>query len=68
MRLANRPQLRPPFIMPGKERIAAIHGRSTDRVFHEVGVDIDVTVVQEQPEAVPPRQHIGQGFSEVRLA
>lgn len=57
-----------PFIVPRKERIAAVHGGSADCVFHQVGVDIDVAVVQEQPEAVLPRQHIGQGFSEVRLA
>lgn len=28
-----------PFVVPGKERIAAVHGRSADRVFHEVGVN-----------------------------
>ena len=44
-----------PFIVPGKERIAAVHGRSADRVFHEVGVDIDVAIVQERTIWQGPR-------------
>ena len=56
------------FIVAGKERIAAVHGRASDRVFDEVGVDVDVAVVQEQPEAVLAFQHIGHGLAEVGLA
>ncbi len=51
--------------MSGKERVAAVHGRAADGVFHQVGVDIDMAIVQEQPEALLPRQHIGECLSEV---
>lgn len=32
-----------PFIVPCKERIAAVHGGAADRVFHQVGVDIEAS-------------------------
>jgi len=28
------------FVVTGEERIAAVHGRAADGVFHEVGVDV----------------------------
>jgi hypothetical protein len=38
--------------MSGKEGVAAIHGRAADRVFDQIGVDVDAAIVKEQSEAV----------------
>lgn len=58
----------PALVMAGEERIAAVHGRAADGVFHEVGVDVDAPVLKEQPEAVLAAQHIGHGLAEVGFA
>lgn len=56
------------FVMASEERIAAVHGRAADGVFDEVGVDVDATILEEQPEAVLTFQHVGHGLTEVRFA
>lgn len=54
--------------MTGEERIAAIHRRTADGVFDEVGVDVDAAIIEEQPEAILTFQHIGHGLAEVGFA
>jgi hypothetical protein len=53
------------LVMASKERIASVHGRATDRVFHEVGVDVDMAIVEEEPEAVLAPQHVGERCAKV---
>ena len=40
----------PTLIVAGKECIAPVHGRTADGIFHEVGVDVDTAIFEEQPE------------------
>ena len=47
----------------GKERISAVHGRAADRVFDQVRVHVDFSIVEEQAEAVLTFQHIGHGLA-----
>ena len=35
------------LVMPCEQCIAAVHGRAADGVFHQVGVDIDMAIIQE---------------------
>jgi hypothetical protein len=56
------------FVMSGEECIAAFHGRAADGVFDKVGVDVDMAIVEEQPEAVLTFQHVGHGLTEVGFA
>ena len=50
-----------------EEGVAAVHRGAADRILDEVGVHIDVTVVQEEPEAVLAFQHVEHGLTEVRF-
>jgi hypothetical protein len=54
--------------MARKERVASVHGRATDGVFHQVGIDIDAAVIKEQPKAILSFQHISQGNAEIGFA
>lgn len=54
--------------MSSEERITAVHGRAADGVFHEVGVDVDAAVFEEEAEAVLAFEHIGHGLAEVGFA
>jgi len=56
------------LVVPGKQRIAAVHGRAAYGVFDEVGVDVDAAIVQEEPEAILAFEHIGHGHAEIGLA
>jgi hypothetical protein len=54
--------------MAGEERIATVHGRAADRVFDQVRIHVDMTVVQKEAKAILTFQYIGHGFSEIGFA
>ena len=56
------------LVMACEQCIAAVHGRAADGVFHQVGVDVDATIVEEQPEAILTFQHIGHRLAEIGFA
>ena len=55
-------------VMTGEERIAAVHGRATNGVFDEIGVDVELTVLKEQPEAGLALQYVGKRHAQLRLS
>ena len=54
--------------MAGEERIATVYGRATDRVFDQVRIHVDITVVQKEAKAILTYQYRGHGFSEIGFA
>ena len=56
------------LVVTGKKRVAAVHGRAADGVFHEVGVQVDTAIVEEEPEAVLASEHVGERHAEVGFA
>ena len=56
------------IVMTSKKRIASIHGRAAYSIFHQIGIDVDLAVIQEQPEAVLTTEHISQRLAQIGFA
>ncbi|MBA8821760.1 hypothetical protein FHW00_004118 [Ochrobactrum sp. P6BSIII] len=56
------------FIVTRKKRITTVHGRAADGNFDQVGIYVDIAVVQEQPEAVLTSEHVVQCLAQVGFA
>lgn len=55
------------LVMAGEQRVATVHGRTSDGVLDQVGVHIDAAVPEEEPKAVLAPEHVGQRLTEVGL-
>ena len=64
---AMRAQVRPPLIIPCKERVLTIEGYGANGVFDRVGVHLDAAIRQEDLQAVPMPMDITKLLAEAGL-
>lgn len=57
-----------PGIVTGKKRIAARHGRTSDRVLDEIGIHVDMAILQKQTKALLAADHVGQRLAQIGFA
>ena len=54
--------------MTGKKCVAVYHGGASDRILDQVGIHVDMAILQEQTEALLTSQPVGQSLSQFGLA
>ena len=55
-------------IVTGKKCVAVYHGGASDRILDQVGIHVDMAILQEQTEALLTSQPVGQSLSQFGLA
>ena len=55
-------------IVTCKKCIATCHGWASDRIFDQVGIHVDMAIVEEQTKASLTSEHIGQRFAQFGLS
>src|SRR6056297_2862661 len=51
------------IIVTCKKSVAPCHCRASDRVFDQVGIHVDMTVLEEEAKAILSPEHVGESLA-----